>query len=74
MQCATGNDDFPQRMNGVARRRGTFSELVNSAGHFLFGAWREINVLRLPRSSALKSQYLFVEYLFRPVQALYLQD
>lgn len=38
MQSATGNDDFPQRMNDVARRRGTFSELVNSAGHFLFGA------------------------------------
>lgn len=74
MQSAGGNDDFPQRMNGVARRRGTFRELENLAGDLLFGIWREINVLQLPRSSALKSQYLFVEYLFRPVQALYLQD
>lgn len=37
MQSASGNDDFPQRMNGVARRRGTFSELENSAGLLLFG-------------------------------------
>lgn len=74
MQSATGNDDFPQRMNGVARRRGTFRELGNLVGHLLFGVWREINVPQLPRSSALKRQYLFVEYLFRPVQALYLQD
>lgn len=39
MQSASGNDDFPERMNGVARRRGTFRELVNSAGHLLFGIW-----------------------------------
>lgn len=37
MQCATGNDDFSQGMNGLARRRGTFRELDNSAGHLLFG-------------------------------------
>lgn len=61
-------------MNGVARRRGTFRELRNSVGHLLFGVWKVINVLQLPRPSALRSQYLFVEYLFRPVQALYLQD
>lgn len=41
MQCATGNDDFSQRMNGLARRRGTFRELENSAGYLLFGFWRE---------------------------------
>lgn len=42
MQSATGNDDFPQRMNGLARRRGTFRELGNSAGHLLFGVGKKL--------------------------------